>query len=114
MIDYALRRRFSFYDIRPAFYNDTFIEYQRTLDSEALDELIEIVKRLNQDIANDISLGDGFCIGHSYFCGQKECTDEWLFEIVEYDLIPMINEYWFDDKAKALTWASRLRGVLND
>jgi 5-methylcytosine-specific restriction protein B len=115
MIDYALRRRFSFFDMRPAFYNDTFVEYQRSLANEVFDNLIETVKRLNQDIANDASLGDGFCIGHSYFCDQtkESCTDEWLSAVIEYDLIPMINEYWFDDKAKVQIWAARLRGVLN-
>jgi len=116
MIDYALRRRFSFFGMRPAFYDDAFIKYQRSLDSEALDELIEVVKRLNQDIANDASLGEGFCVGHSYFCGRnnENCTDEWLSEVIEYDLIPMISEYWFDDRAKVQTWTGRLRGVLND
>jgi len=114
MIDYALRRRFSFYDMRPAFYSEGFISYQRSLNSEALDDLIEVVKKLNQDIANDASLGDGFCFGHSYFCEQKKFTEEWLSVIIEYDLIPMLNEYWFDDKVKAQLWANRLREILHD
>jgi 5-methylcytosine-specific restriction protein B len=72
------------------------------------------VKKLNYDIEKDDSLGEGFCIGHSYFCEQKNCTEEWLSAVIEYDLIPMIKEYWFDDKAKAQMWAEKLRGVLHD
>jgi 5-methylcytosine-specific restriction protein B len=114
MIDYALRRRFSFYDMRPAFDNERFIIYRDSLNSELFNDLIKVVKTLNEDIENDASLGEGFCIGHSYFCEQEECTEEWLSDVIEYDLIPMINEYWFDDKTKAIKWADRLRGVLND
>ena len=114
MIDYALRRRFSFYAMQPAFRSDAFMEYQRSLANETFDDLIEVVQKLNRDIENDASLGKSFCIGHSYFCSQKECTDEWLAAVVEYDLIPMIEEYWFDEETKAQAWAKTLRGVLND
>jgi len=114
IIDYALRRRFSFFDMSPAFENDGFKLYQQSLNNEAFDDLIELVKELNRDIEKDASLGKGFCIGHSYFCGQEICTDEWLSEVIEYDLIPMLNEYWFDDEAKAQSWARKLRGVLDD
>ena len=113
-IDYALRRRFSFFNMRPAFDSEGFISYRKSLNSEALDDLIEELKKLNEEIENDDSLGEGFCIGHSYFCGQNECTEEWLSDVIEYDLIPMLNEYWFDDKAKAKKWAEKLRGVIND
>ena len=61
-----------------------------------------------------IILLKGFCIGHSYFCNQEECTDEWMMEVVEYDIIPMIEEYWFDEKEKQQRWANILRGVFND
>lgn len=114
MMDYALRRRFSFYDMRPALYSEGFAAYQHSLNNENFDDLIEVIKKLNQDIANDASLGEGFCIGHSYFCEQTDCSDEWLSEVIEYDLIPTLNEYWFDDKAKARAWANQLRRVLHD
>jgi len=114
IIDYALRRRFSFFDMSPAFEKNGFKLYQQSLKNKAFDDLIELVKELNRDIVKDASLGRGFCIGHSYFCGQEIYTYKWLSEIVEYDLIPMLNEYWFDDEAKAQTWARKLRGVLDD
>lgn len=111
MIDYALRRRFSFYDMEPGFDSDGFIQYKNGLNNETLNELVERVKELNKEIAMDKSLGKGFCIGHSYFCGRDVCTDEWLHAIVNYDILPMLSEYWFDDAGKLQRWENILRGV---
>ena len=111
MIDYALRRRFSFFEVEPGFDSDGFINYQNALNNETLNELIEKVKELNKEIARDKSLGKGFCIGHSYFCGRDVCSDEWLHSIVDYDILPMLSEYWFDDTAKIQTWENVLQGV---
>jgi 5-methylcytosine-specific restriction protein B len=114
MIDYALRRRFSFYELYPAFNRDGFTSYQHSLGNDTLNDLINAVKELNQEITDDASLGNGFCIGHSYFCKLEDNIEERLTEIVEYDIIPMLNEYWFDNKVKALDWAKKLHGILND
>lgn len=112
MIDYALRRRFSFFDMEPGFDSEGFRRYQASLNNDTLNELVERVKDLNKEIAADKSLGKGFCIGHSYFCGQDECTDEWLDSIVNYDILPMLSEYWFDDATKLQRWENIMRGVL--
>lgn len=112
MIDYALRRRFSFFDMEPGFDSEQFIKYQKELNSQKLDELIVQVKILNQEITADKSLGKGFCIGHSYFCGQEECTDDWLYSVVNYDILPMLREYWFDDAPRVQKWEGILNGVL--
>lgn len=114
MIDYALRRRFCFFEINPGFNSDGFKAYQASLDNDTFNILIERIKDLNKEIIADSSLGKGFCIGHSYFCGQKECTDEWMKEVVEYDIIPTLSEYWFDEPAKLQKWENILRGVFND
>jgi 5-methylcytosine-specific restriction protein B len=111
MIDYALRRRFSFFEIEPGFDSQGFISYQNGLNSETLDELISKVKELNRKIAADKSLGRGFCIGHSYFCGRDVCTDEWLHSVVDYDILPMLSEYWFDDESEFQRWKNILQGV---
>ena len=111
MIDYALRRRFSFFEIEPGFDSQGFISYQNGLNSETLDELISKVKELNRKIAADKSLGRGFCIGHSYFCGRDVCTDEWLHSAVDYDILPMLSEYWFDDENEFQRWKNILQGV---
>ena len=112
MIDYALRRRFSFFDMAPAFYSEGFKKYQTGLDNEMLDKVIAEIILLNEDIASDPSLGAGFCIGHSYFCGQTNVTKEWLLQVIEYDILPMLREYWFDDANKVQKWENNLRGVL--
>ncbi|GAA6491144.1 hypothetical protein K280104A7_07080 [Candidatus Bariatricus faecipullorum] len=111
MIDYALRRRFSFFEMEPDFDSEGFIQYQNSLNNDTLNELISKVKDLNTEIALDKSLGKGFCIGHSYFCGRDVCTDEWLHSIVDYDILPMLSEYWFDDTSKLQRWENILQGV---
>lgn len=114
LIDYALRRRFSFFEMEPGFNSEGFKNYQAGLNNETFDTLVERVKELNKEINLDDSLGAGFRIGHSYFCGQKECTEEWMREVVHYDLLPMLQEYWFDDKQKLQRWENILTGVFND
>ena len=114
MLDYALRRRFAFVELRPAFDSDGFREYCSGLDNSRFEALVSEVVSLNKVIAEDESLGDGFCIGHSYFCNMKpeNCTDATLASIVEYELIPMLKEYWFDEPGKVCEWADRLRRPL--
>ena len=114
LIDYALRRRFSFFDMEPGFNSDGFKKYQASLHNETFDILIEKVKELNREIYSDDSLGPGFRIGHSYFCGQTECTDEWMKEVVFFDILPMLEEYWFDDKQKLQKWENTLTDIFND
>ena len=111
MIDYALRRRFSVVEVEPGFDSEGFILYQNGLNNETLNELINKVKDLNREITLDKSLGKGFCIGHSYFCGRDVCTEEWLHSIVDYDILPMLSEYWFDDANKLQRWENILQGV---
>ena len=111
MIDYALRRRFSFFDIEPGFDSQGFLAYQNSLNNETLNALIAKVKDLNNEIALDKSLGKGFCIGHSYFCGRTNCTEEWLRAVVDYDILPMLREYWFDETNKLQRWENILQGV---
>ena len=111
MIDYALRRRFSFFEVEPGFDSEGFIHYQNSLNNETLNELVNKVKDLNREISLDKSLGKGFCIGHSYFCGRDVCSEEWLHSIVDYDILPMLSEYWFDDANKLQRWENILQGV---
>lgn len=112
IIDYALRRRFSFIEMAPGFDSEGFIRYQKALNSKTFDELIEKIKKLNREITLDKSLGKGFCIGHSYFCGCAEYSVDWLHSIIEYDILPTLSEYWFDDAAKLQQWEIALRDVL--
>lgn len=114
MLDYALRRRFAFFELRPGFETDGFREYRTTLDNEKFNKLINCVESLNNAISADESLGDGFCIGHSYFCNLDAETidDQCLSGIVEYELIPLLKEYWFDEPVKVKDWSSNLRSAI--
>ena len=114
MLDYALRRRFAFVELRPAFESEGFRDYCAGLDNPKFEALVREVKSLNRAIAEDESLGEGFCIGHSYFCNMKPetCTDAALASIVDYELIPMLKEYWFDEPGKVHEWTDRLRRSL--
>lgn len=116
MLDYALRRRFAFFDLKPAFNSDGFQEYRSELDSERLDTLINSVVELNDAITEDDSLGEGFCIGHSYFCDLPKDSeielDKALSRIVEFELIPLLKEYWFDEQDKVKYWETKLRDAV--
>ena len=114
LIDYALRRRFSFFEMEPGFKTEGFKKHQAAQNSEKLDKLIEKIEELNDAISEDSSLGKGFRIGHSYFCFNdiNDCTDEKLRMIVEYDIIPTLEEYWFDNKTEFEKWEKDLRDVV--
>lgn len=116
LIDYALRRRFSFFEMEPAFTSDGFLHYQAALDNETFDALVEQIKKLNLEIKNDPVLGPGFRIGHSYFCldAPAACTTDWMCSVVEFDILPTLAEYWFDAPDKLHRWEENLRGVFND
>ncbi len=114
MIDYALRRRFSFFNMVPGFASDGFKKYQAAIANAKFDKLVDEVKNLNKAIAADKSLGNGFCIGHSYFCGHNaDESTAWIKEIVDYDIIPTLNEYWFDDTDSVKKWSDLLSGAIN-
>ncbi len=112
MLDYALRRRFAFYEMKPGFNTAGFREYRTALNCARFDNLIHCVEQLNAAIAGDESLGEGFCIGHSYFCNLKEVNDQTLNGIVEYELIPLLKEYWFDEPVKVKNWSDNLRSAV--
>lgn len=115
-IDYALRRRFSFFVVHPAFESPVFIEKIEHHKASALPRLLSYVKELNKDICEDDSLGEGFEVGHSYFCVDEdtEVNKEWIKSTIEYSLIPLIREYWFDSPDKADDWIDKLREVESD
>lgn len=116
LIDYALRRRFSFFEITPGFDTEGFKKHQDAIDNKQYNALIKTVKALNEVIIKDDSLGSGFQIAHSYFCKPKdvEDVDSWLKEVVHYDLLPTLSEYWFDDHDRFNDWKRKLTDAVND
>lgn len=112
ILDYALRRRFAFFKLKPQFESDGFKEQMRALGSARLDALIECVKELNVKISKDAALGEGFQIGHSYFCDLESADELSLKNIVECEIIPLLEEYWFDSKEKAEEWSRNLKEAI--
>lgn len=114
LIDYALRRRFSFFEMHPGFDSEGFKAYLTEKNNTHLNKLTERLKELNCQIAADDSLGRGFEIGHSYLCTTGTVNDEWLKSVVAYDIIPMLQEYWFDNRQEVKKWSDKLNEVFHD
>ena len=103
LVDYALRRRFVFFSLPPALDSEKFAaQLAAAGGSEALIEKIRLcVAAVNKQIAGDSDLGDGFLIGHSFFCpgpSERPVGEDWFHAIVDQELAPLIREYWFDKK----------------
>lgn len=116
MIDFALRRRFAFFTLKPAFETDAFKNYLKSINSPLLDKIIQGIVNLNEEIKRDSSLGPGFCIGHSYFCfkNKEEVNDGRLKRIIKYEIIPMLQEYWFDNDGKFKEQEKKLMEIIED
>ena len=94
----SLENRVYRIEMNPGFSTDGFKEMQKGFANDMFDRLVSKVQELNKAIREDDSLGPGFQIGHSYFCHSGDCTVQWMQEIVRYDLVPTLQEYWFDDR----------------
>lgn len=112
MIDYALRRRFAFFRFKPAFETEGFKTYQDSLENRKFNLLVQTVVMMNNAIKEDLALGDGFQIGHSYFCTEEKVDEEWLANVVEFEIVPLIHEYWFDEPDKVDLWTKRLHDAI--
>ncbi|MGP6145860.1 AAA family ATPase [Jeotgalibaca sp. A122] len=113
MIDYALRRRFSFFEMQPGFDSFGFKEYQAGLDSDNFNRVVEVLKNLNETISLEPSLGSGFQLGHSYLITDTY-EDALLMEIINYEIVPMLQEYWFDDADQVGIWHEKLLGAIRN
>lgn len=108
MMDYALRRRFCFFEVEPAFGNAAFIKKVEELtgSKDIAKKVNDRFKKLNEKIADEDTsgLGKDFCIGHSYFCiapVEGQTAEQWYEDIIKYEIAPLLDEYWWDDKNKA-------------
>ena len=113
LVDYALRRRFTFVDLVPML-GPKLVGYltQGGMPAEQVQEAIARVDKLNDQIEKDRNLGAGFLIGHSYFCvpANGEGVEGWWRTIVDYDIAPLLREYWFDDSERAAKAIAALHG----
>lgn len=103
IVDYALRRRFAFVTLQPDF-GDNFRSFLsgKGLSAGLIEHICSTVTKVNAKIKEDVNLGDGFQIGHSYFCTYQTNEDEnnWWNEIISFELKPLLEEIWFDDTSK--------------
>ena len=122
VVDYALRRRFAFMTIDPGLEEDAFKTYlsNRQVSDSTIALIRERIGALNDEIENDrTNLGKGFCIGHSFFCdppppgANQEIPGatqrEWYERVIESEILPLLEEYWFDNPKKVDQWRNRLK-----
>ncbi|CAN5419684.1 hypothetical protein BH10BAC6_BH10BAC6_12970 [soil metagenome] len=114
IVDFALRRRFSFVSLKPV-YDDAFKAYltEGGLSSSLAQHVADSVTSVNADIQIDKNLGEGYMIGHSYFCTYNRELDEtsWWSDVLEYELKPLLEEIWFDDPTRVGICLSKLKAV---
>jgi 5-methylcytosine-specific restriction protein B len=114
MVDYALRRRFAFVDLRPCFRSDKFVSFLHEAGAQKylIDKIVGGMTKLNDAIAKDATnLGQGFCLGHSFFCNvpkNRPPDQEWYRSIIETEIAPLLREYWFDPADTAESWIKNL------
>ena len=107
LVDFALRRRFAFFDLEPSI-NDTWREWvhrQCEVPTAFLSDISRRIGALNDQIADDPNLGRQFRIGHSFVVpkpGEPTAVpEEWFMQVVEAEIAPLLREYWFNDPDKA-------------
>lgn len=98
IVDYALRRRFAFETLRPAYGTQKFRDYllEAEVELAILNRIDKNLSALNEKIRNDKDLGPGFQIGHSYFVPEESADEQWYRNVIDSQIEPLLREYWFD------------------
>ena len=111
MVDYALRRRFAFFTLAPAFSDAGFADALKAkgVTPEMVGRIRERLQAVNEAIT--ATLGAGYAVGHSFFTSgpaSGESEEDWYSRVIAYDVGPLLDEYWFDDPEQAAKWRSQL------
>ena len=111
IVDYALRRRFAFETLKPAYGTGKFREYllEADVDPGLVDRIDRNLCGLNERIRDDKDLGRGFQIGHSYFVPEESADEQWYRGIVDTQIAPLLREYWFDRPEQVDELVEKLR-----
>lgn len=112
IVDYALRRRFSFITLTPEF-GDSFKDFLKTkIDKTFVDTITAKITAVNQVIQGTEMLR-GMEIGHSYFCNfegfEMGKEMDWWNDICEYELFPYLDEVCYDDSERLDTLKKMLK-----
>jgi 5-methylcytosine-specific restriction protein B len=108
MVDYALRRRFVFFTLKPQFSSEIFKQWllERSMNDQLVQCIIDKMYTLNTKILEDPLLGENYQVGHSFFCPRgddfSDLNIDWYRAIIQTEIVPLIKEYWFDNSAKAI------------
>jgi MoxR-like ATPase len=114
MVDYALRRRFAFHTLEPQFRSKKFRSFLEARGAEAalVDMIVDRLTTLNDEIAGDkVRLGPGYQIGHSFFspADETQTLDKaWYQRVIQYEVAPLLREYWSEGDDQADTWIAAL------
>ena len=102
LVDLALRRRFAFVGLEPKLGPvwQKWVVDRRGVDSQMAMEIEKKISVLNAQIEGDSRLGRQFQIGHSYVTPtdrlEEGGTLRWFEQVVETEIGPLLDEYWFD------------------
>ena len=113
-LDYSVRRRFAFYELTPAYDKKSFVSYVKKIGSPKLEKIVKIISDINKTLLADPLLSDGLMIGHGYFCGKMDLTDENLNAIVKYEIIPLIRELFTKQPEQAKSWIGKIAGIIKN
>jgi 5-methylcytosine-specific restriction protein B len=103
LVDLALRRRFAFIDLKPIFGEPwrQWVHAKVGISMTLLEEIETRLLALNNDIEKDRNLGAQFKVGHSYvtpaFSNTIKDAEKWYKSVVQTEIGPLLDEYWFDD-----------------
>lgn len=106
LVDLALRRRFAFVDLVPEI-GERWKDWSRDrcgFDESVLSDIQDRMSNLNETIESDSKLGRQFQVGHSYVTpqpGSETNPGAWYRDVVESEIGPLLDEYWFDEPSKA-------------
>lgn len=113
LVDLALRRRFAFITLESKL-NAAWRAWvvAQGVDAALVEDIERRIVDLNTVIADDPRLAKQFQVGHSYVTPTAKLepgqTKVWFREIVETEIGPLLDEYWFDAPAKAKEARGRL------
>lgn len=117
LVDYALRRRFAFISLTPRFGDPAFSRWlgERGMAAHLIQHIVQRMNALNGMIEEDPQLGRDFQVGHSFFCPRGDDFSrldvDWYRAIVTTEIVPLLEEYWFDAPEKVKSAAAALLSV---
>ena len=114
MLDYALRRRFAFYTVGPQYKSEGFRQLMIQSNNLKFNKRARKIVDLNKAISLDDMLGPGFQVGHSYFCLGRPISEQDLRYIIDYEIMPLLEEYWYDSEEKIVFWKNAFDTILNN